>query len=149
MLLSVCLIVLLLSVWGQVSDPETWTVDTSGDYYYKAFTAAVTFDQARTACQALTEFGDLASVRHDSDLTVFNTLSAPYASFLGLVWNTDHWEYLNSDRDPLLLPDFKGGEPNGNAGEPCGARFTDGAGFNDIACTWGGVEGYICEVRCT
>lgn len=157
-----CLSVLIAAVCAQVSDPEAWTADTGGMYYYKVVTPADysnnTWDNARAACQNVSEFGDLASIRHANDTVLLHSMVSTISTWIGLVWinETGEWKYLDSPRDPL--PDFRqrNNEPNGNQSEPCGRiemgeewqsdpRTRDG--INDVQCFWTTFS-YACEVRC-
>lgn len=142
------------TAWSQVSDPETWVSDTTGEFYYKVFHAESglnnSWAQARSKCQALTEYGDLASVRSDNDTKILFDELTTASTWLGLAWNNDtkDWEYLASSRNPY--PDFRAGEPNGNETEPCG-RLEESLDettqwINDASCTWHTLS-YACEIR--
>lgn len=144
----------------QVSDPEAWTLDTQGFHLYKSIIGTVeptsnNIDDARSYCQNLTIHGDLASIREDADLYVLGNLThtpSHASSFIGLVY-TNGWAYLNSERDPLEMPDFRTGEPNGGGSEPC-ARWqfwSGGPGINDVFCQPHknyNTTNFICEIRC-
>ena len=98
-----------------------------------------TLRKAQAFCQGLS--GDLAKVNSAKELEfLFNLLrkQAPtvnWTVWIALSWNSTANDFYWTDHTPLIYKHWASGEPNGNAGEPCGQLFTNTSyDWNDIGC---------------
>lgn len=133
------------TVWKKIYAIGLWGCPNGylmeNDRCYRVLTGTADWTTARTQCQATG--GDLASANDAQEMTIINTLRNGASVWLGYsdaaVQST--WEWLDASS---TYTDWASGQPDGGAGEDCGAvRWDSGGQIVDRPCAE--LAGPICE----
>lgn len=116
-----------------------------GSKCFKFFTERLTFDDARTACQAQGPGVDMISVHSSSEQA---HLSAALGQMQVNTWlgmrneRGFHWV----DQSAVTYTNWAPGEPNGHYyGEECVEAYSNDGRWNDVPCS--NLNGYVCMMK--
>ncbi|KAL9959773.1 hypothetical protein ACROYT_G033128 [Oculina patagonica] len=149
--LPLCIVALCFMGCASGTCPSGWLQFQA--YCYRVYSFSRNGPSAKQYCRSIgngVQLVKINSVEENEFVLQLVSERAPslHGVWIGLVWHVNTQKWAWSDNSDPVYTNWKTGEPNGNANEPCGHMILNSNSpvngyWNDLSCL--NRMGYVCK----